>query len=328
MEKRKSKMWGFVGRFVLLHVGVYSVTAWVFLNAQTALPAAGRVALDFFEPYSLSLNGTLTQIAIGAVMAFVLYPFYDTIVKGQRGGMVLFAALWGVALLGSLEPKPGTIEGMIYTQTTFGEHALVLVAGVVQVLVFAWLFLRWEKRYADANGSSGSVLTERVRIQGYAGRFTLLHMLVYLAVGILFYNISGYEEALATMEVFELWRPQDNLIAVGTVFFGQIARGAILALMLLSFYRTYMNTRKGWLLLFGLLFGLKVLATVTSVPATSAEFIQGVRDSMTGLPEITAQTLVFASLFFSWERKRIKKQRIAESAGPSSNTHGHQHEAV
>jgi len=330
MGKSKNNIWGFLGRFALLHVITYSIIALIFLNIQQALPAAGRVALDFFEPYSLSLNETLAQVIIGAVMALVLYPFYDVIIKGQRGWLILFAALWGVALLGSLEPKPGTIEGMIYTQTSLAEHLLVLAAGAVQVLLFAWLFLRWEKWSAGISESTGRVRTEGLNIRGYAGRFTLLHLLVYLIVGILFYEISGYEEALATMEIFELWRPQDNIIVVGAVFFGQILRGAILALLLLPFYSTYMNKQRGWLLLFGLLFGLKVLATVISVPATSTELIQGLHDSLTGLPEITAQTLIFASLFFIWERKKNKKQQLSKSTHllGGKNKHEHQHGEV
>ena len=330
MGKSKNNIWGFLGRFALLHVITYSIIALIFLNIQQALPAAGRVALDFFEPYSLSLNETLAQVIIGAVMALVLYPFYDVIIKGQRGWLILFAALWGVALLGSLEPKPGTIEGMIYTQTSLAEHLLVLAAGAVQVLLFAWLFLRWEKWSAGISESTGRVRTEGLNIRGYAGRFTLLHLLIYLIVGILFYEISGYEEALATMEIFELWRPQDNIIVVGAVFFGQILRGALLALLLLPFYSTYMNKQRGWLLLFGLLFGLKVLATVISVPATSTELIQGLHDSLTGLPEITAQTLIFASLFFIWERKKNKKQQLSKSTHllGGKNKHEHQHGEV
>ncbi len=330
MERRKNTIWEFVGRFTLLHVIAYTIIALIFLNIQHALPAAGRVALDFFEPYSLSLNETLAQVIIGAVMALVLYPFYDMIVKGQRGWLILFAALWGVALLGSLEPKPGTIEGMIYTQTSFGEHLLVLAAGAVQVLLFVWLFLRWEKCSAGIRESTGRVTTEGLNIWGYTGRFTLLHLLVYLIVGALFYEISGYEEALATMEIFELWRPMDNMIMVGAVFFGQILRGAILAMLLLPFYSTYMKKQRGWLLLFGLLFGLKVLATVISVPATSNELIQGLHDSLTGLPEITAQTLIFASLFFIWERKKNKKQQLFKSTSLQGgvNKHEHQHGEV
>jgi hypothetical protein len=80
------------------------------------------------------------------IMALVLYPFYRIIVRDKDGLIVLFGALWGLAILGSLEPPPGTIEGMIYTETTAVEHLLVLAAGAVQVMVFCRLFLKWENR--------------------------------------------------------------------------------------------------------------------------------------------------------------------------------------
>lgn len=135
----------FAGRFTLIYVLAYFAVAVVFIVIQDALPASSRVALDFFEPYRLGLTEPVTQVLRGFFIALVLYPFYDLTIKGKHGLPVLFAALWGVALLGSLEPKPGSIEGMIYTQTTFLEHFLVLAAGAVQVLLLSWLFLRWEK---------------------------------------------------------------------------------------------------------------------------------------------------------------------------------------
>lgn len=139
----------FAGRFTLVYILTYFAAAAVFLIIQNALPLTGRAALDFFEPYRLGLTEPVTQTLRGFFIALVLYPFYDLIVRGERGLLVLFAALWGVALLGSLEPKPGSIEGMIYTHTTILEHFLVLVVGAVQVMLLSWVFLRWEK--GDSN---------------------------------------------------------------------------------------------------------------------------------------------------------------------------------
>lgn len=304
-----------MGKFTLCYVVIYTFIAVVFLKIQNALPASGRVGLDFFEPYSVSITGTLEQAIIAAIMALVLYPFYDTLVGEKRGWVVIFAALWGVAFLGSLHPKPGTIEGMLYTEITFAEHFMVLAAGAVQVLLFAWLFLNWERRRSGASGSSDGSAAERTNpdqtngklSRGYVGRFTLLHVLVYIIVGALFYEISGYEEALATMDEFALWRPLENIVMPFIILFGQIIRGGILALFLYPFYHIYMKRQHGWVLLFGLLFGLKVLAAAISVPETIDLFMQGLQDMKVGLPEITAQTLLFAWLFYSWERRRIKK---------------------
>jgi len=320
MEKMENKkIWGFVGRFVLIYVAIYSVISIIFLNIQKALPAAGRVGLDFFEPYSMNMSGTLAQVIIGAVIAIVLYPFYDNIVKGERGWLILFAAVWGVVLLGSLHPKPGTIEGMLYTEITFAEHLLVIAAGAVQILLFSWLFLHWERWAIGMRRSDDSIAGEVSKLEtqpkqisnkmlkGYVVRYTLLHLLIYMFIGALFYEISGYEEALATMDEFELWRPLENFVMPFVILFGQVLRGGILALLLYPFYNTYMKKQHGWLFLFGLLFGLKVLASVISVPESADLLMQGLQDLTVGIPEITAQTLLFAWLFFLWEKRRNKK---------------------
>lgn len=141
-------------------------------------------------------------------------------------------------------------------------------------------------------------------LRGYTFRFTLLHLIVYMIVGSLFYEISGYEEALATMEAFALWRDLENIGMVAVVFFGQIFRGAILALLLYPFYNSYINKHHGWPLLFGLLFGLQVIPIMFVIPESLTVMLQEVA---VGLPEIVTQTLVFALLFFFWERRRKHK---------------------
>ena len=52
--------------------------------------------------------------------------------------------MWGVALFGSVEPQPGSIEGIIYTTISFTEHLYVLIAVALQMLLFVWLLFKWE----------------------------------------------------------------------------------------------------------------------------------------------------------------------------------------
>jgi len=153
------------------------------------------------------------------------------------------------------------------------------------------------------------------KLAGYTSRFILVHAVVYWIIGGLFYQISGYEEALDTMEVFELYRPLENIVMVAAVFFGQIIRGAVLALLVYPFHRVFIEKRHGWLLLFGLLFGLMVLGSpvfIREFLASAAEIdtIAGFIESCKiGVPEIIAQTLVFSILFFAWERKRRRPMK-------------------
>lgn len=106
------------------------------------------MALEFYKPYRpLSFTVLFAQGLRGAVLAIILLPFQETIVKGNYGSLVLFGALWGgLGVLGSLEPLPGSIEGLIYTETTLMEHFMVLTASAVQIILFIRLFLCWEHK--------------------------------------------------------------------------------------------------------------------------------------------------------------------------------------
>ncbi len=300
----------YLGRFVLIYLATVTVAAVIFIFVQGLLPVAQRVALDFFAPYDLGWGELVVQALRGMVIALVLWPFYPLIVRGKNGLLLLFAAIWGLVLFASMEPKPGSIEGMIYTHTTVLEHFLVMIFGALQTSVFAWLFLKWERQsLAAVNQDQPEMLildSEKsgfVKEKGYYIRFTLLHIVVYMLVGSLFYQIAGYEEALATMDEFTLWRDLESIGMVAAVFLGQIARGAVIALLVGPFYSTYLNRRHGWLLLFSLLFGLKVLVVLIAIPEVPLDWAE----LAIGIPEITVQTFVFSLLFYSWEKRRAKK---------------------
>ncbi len=320
-QTAERNFWAYAARFTLLYMLLYFIVGLIFIILQNTLPAESRVALDFFKPYNIDNTELVTQALRGFFIALVLYPFYDLIIKGKRGFAILVCALWGVALLGNLEPKPGSIEGMIYTHTTLVEHALVLAAGLFQAMAIAFLFLSWERKSTGLTGNVefrwSRLWSETVSLKwlrGYVSRFTLLHLIIYIIVGSLFYQISGYEEALATMEAFALWRDLESIGMVAAVFFGQIFRGAILSLLLYPFYDTYMVGKFGWFKLFGLLFGLKVIPAMFVVPESILVMLQ---EAAVGLPEIIVQTFVFALAFYAWERRRKRK---VESAAAASNT--------
>jgi len=134
-----------------------------------------------------------------------------------------------------------------------------------------------------------------------------VHVVVYWVIGGIFYQISGYEEALATMEIFALWRELQTFVMPLVILFGQIFRGAFIALLLAPLYQVYIQHRYGWLQLFGLLFGLKVFAAIFTVPASTPELRQMLVELQFGIPEIVAQTVVFALVFFAVEKRAWKK---------------------
>jgi hypothetical protein len=310
----RNNFWPYLSRFILVYLFTSAVVTFLFLAVQSAVPEESRIALDFFEPYKAAFSELPVQTLRAIVMALVLFPFYKLILGNRQGIWLLFAALWGLAIFGSMEPRPGSIEGMIYTHTSLFEHLLVMLFSAVQVLLFAGLFLKWERKAAAQRADGLACLPDREaeggrfkREKGYYIRFTLLHIIVYIVVGSIFYQLAGYEEALASMEEFTLWRDLQTFGMAAAVFLGQIARGAFVALMVAPFYDHFMNRVNGWLLLFGLLFGLKVLIVLIVVPSLPFKW----EELLIGLPEITVQTFLFSLLFYLWEKRRKNRIELA-----------------
>lgn len=67
---------------------------------------------------------SLLQFVRAALIALVLYPFYNVLIKSRRGWLKLFALLWGLSFFGAVEPIPGSMEGMIYTELSISEHLI------------------------------------------------------------------------------------------------------------------------------------------------------------------------------------------------------------
>jgi hypothetical protein len=296
MNRNGSHFWGYAGRFVLLHLAAYTVIGGIFLYVQSLVPETRRVALDFeyFSPYRVpGLVSLAAQASRGFILALIFYPFYTTITSSRRGGLALFGAMWGVAVFGSVEPIPGSLEGMVYTITTLPEHAAVLAATAIQTALFVRLFLRWETsgvNHADRGSAHGDLAEGRTAVQsapvskkGHVLRFFLLHLLTYWTVGALF--------------------------------------GPLLALLLFPFLATWVSTRHGWLLLFGLLFGLTAVGSPVFLhlgikeAVDSTTFSQFVESWTVGLPEIFTQMLVFSILLFLWERRRLRHRPRMARAG-------------
>ncbi len=325
----KPNLLPYLGRFILLHLVIYYLVSFAFLAFQGALPQAYRTALDLYEPFRPpGVGSDIGQFLRGLAFALVFYPFYNTVFRGARGKLILFSSMWGVALFGSVEPQPGSIEGIIYTTISFWEHTYVLIAVGVQMMLFVWLFFKWEryvrKKKQDTatapeitpSGNSGkteyfeSLFPAPHKIKGYTIRFTIVHLVTYWVIGSIFYEFAGYREALETLEIFELWRPLETIPTVLLVIFGQIFRAVFLALFLYPFYNDYIIRIQGWWLLFWLLFGLTALGSPIFLPEFilfEGTFAQFFMEMLVGIPEIFTQMLIFSVIFFLWQKKHERK---------------------
>lgn len=304
------KLLSYIGRFSLLHAIIYSLIAYIFLSFLNTFPESWKISLEFFEPYKYpDTLVILSQLIRGMLLAIIIYPFYNTIMKSKNGLLILFATLWGLGLLTSVEPMPGSIEGMIYTQTSFIEHFIVLIAVAIQSLIFCKLFIYWERRASGIESVDGLRLKEILK-WNYIKSFTLIHIITYWVIGMIFYQLQGYEEALATMDAFKLYRPLESFFMVAVVFLGQIVRGIVLALLIYPFYINFREQKHGWLLLFGILWVITGIGSVFFTPELLESIITGeglvelLRELRVGVPEITAQMLLFSWLFCNY--KQIK----------------------
>lgn len=148
------------------------------------------------------------------------------------------------------------------------------------------------------------------RCGGYFIRFIILHVLTYTVIGVIFFQLQDYERAFKVQEYFELFRPLDHPLVMYSMFI-QILRGAILVALLYPFHNSFMKEKRGWLLLFTILFGLTAFGSLVSIPnfierITEVSFFQAVLENTVGLPEIIVQILLFSCLFIRWEKKRNK----------------------
>lgn len=147
------------------------------------------------------------------------------------------------------------------------------------------------------------------RLWGYVLRFSVVHVVTYVAAGITFMTLQNYAEAFATQEQFENYRPLDSPIVRAAPLL-QFLRGAFLALVLYPFYGVIMKDRWGWLKLFAVLWGLTFLGAVVPIPGSIEGIIYTevpLREHLIGIPEVTVQMLLFAGLFFWWERRVLRK---------------------
>lgn len=145
-----SPIWGFLKRFTLIHVLTYLVFGLLFLLISNYFDyfQSHDVLKDFMRP-SDSIYVRLAvpiQFLRGLLLALALYPFRDIIIKTHHGWLKLFGVLWFLTGVGAVITGPGSIEGFIYTNLGFGNPLIGLPEITVQMLVFSWLFVKWEQK--------------------------------------------------------------------------------------------------------------------------------------------------------------------------------------
>lgn len=145
----KGKILGYIGRFTTIHVITYVIAGIIFMNLQNYAGAfESSEQFANFRPLDSPIvrASALFQFLRGGFFALLLYPFYSTIVNNKYGWLMLFGVLWGFTFIGAVSATPGSIEGLIYTETPLSEHLIGVPEVTVQMLAFSYLFYIWERR--------------------------------------------------------------------------------------------------------------------------------------------------------------------------------------
>jgi hypothetical protein len=151
---------------------------------------------------------------------------------------------------------------------------------------------------------------KKKEIFGYIARFSLVHVLTYIAAGVAFMYLQNYAGVFATSKHFANFRPTDSPIVRAAPLL-QFLRGSFFAAILYPFYQKIIGSKHGWLMLFAVLWGFTLLGAVSATASSIEGMIYTnatLAEHLLGIPEVTIQMLLFSVLFFLWERKVYKKR--------------------
>lgn len=290
--------------------------------ALRLVPDAERQLLEAFAVYvrpgAIGALDLIAELAQGVVLALILAPFRGVVLRRAHPFWVLFGVYFGLVALGSVEPLPGSLEGWFYTRTSLAGHALIVAAAALHGAVMAWALpraLAWlGVSGRRETGRAHKAIPGRPAGWGRIARFTLLHAVTYLAMGLVFFTLQDYSEAFATQQQFLHFRPLDDPWVAAAIP-AQIPRGMLLAWFVAPFVPGLIRRRRGGMLLFVLLFGATALGSASIVPgllgATPTQLT--LRTLLVGIPEVATQMLVFSLAFVAWESRQARRSEAKAS---------------
>lgn len=143
-------------------------------------------------------------------------------------------------------------------------------------------------------------------------RITSSHLITYSLAGIYAYHFLHYQDLFETPPFSYFMKPMDSwAVAAGPSL--QVIRGLIFTIVLWAFREVFLNTKYGWLKLWGLLLGLSILSTTAAAPGSVEGFIYTtipVREQIVGYLEVMPQTLLFSLMVYYWYKKPNKAWNV------------------
>lgn len=139
-------------------------------------------------------------------------------------------------------------------------------------------------------------------------RITSSHVITYFLAGIMAYKLINYQQLFETPPFSNFMKPMNSsTVAAGPAL--QLIRGFIFSIALWPFRDTLLNTKYGWLKLWGLLIGLSILSTTAAGPGSIEGFIYTtipIEKQVVGYMEVMPQTFLFSIMVYYWYKKPKK----------------------
>ena len=139
-------------------------------------------------------------------------------------------------------------------------------------------------------------------------RITSTHVITYFLAGIFAFYLLDYRNIFETPPLSYIMKPTSSLaVAAGPAL--QLIRGFIFSIALWPFRDIFLNTRYGWLKLWGLLIGLSTLSTTAAAPGSIEGFIYTtipVKKQIVGYLEVIPQTMLFSLIVYYWYKNPKK----------------------
>ena len=149
MKKPSKRFVYFTIKLILVHLISYIFVGVVFSNFENyagAFIKLNEMAAYRAQDSTIVEMAPFLQIIRALFFAFILYPFYNTIVKSNYAWVKMFFLIWGLLLFVFFASIPVSVEGFIYTDISLMEHLVKIPEVTIQIFVFSWFFVKWENR--------------------------------------------------------------------------------------------------------------------------------------------------------------------------------------
>lgn len=138
-------------------------------------------------------------------------------------------------------------------------------------------------------------------------KVTIIHLITYVACGILFMQIFDYQSTLGAAGMRDT-----NSLIVGLAPLFQIFRGLLFGIVLWIIRDSFINNKYGWLIIWFIIIIVGIFNTPATSPGSIEYFIYYEPSNepwnleVGGMLEVLTQTFIFSALSFVAVKPRIK----------------------